>query len=331
MKKKIFCFVLLLIFAAATALPGPASAATRLKWGSTSVRSNGYAITVLYAKATNKAYKGDIQVTVVETGGYVENLARINRGLLHLGGVNPILAYEAYKGIGNFEGKANPRLRMLWTQAVQPFSFVAAKDSGISTLEQLNGAKMASNKLTTSETLGQMFLEAIGINPDYRWGGTASNLESLKARTTDAWGRPGFNYGAFTELSLSRPLNYLNVTQEQIDKYNQKYPGYGALIESPAGQYPGQDMAYNTLAFIGGDMVDMGVSEDVVYKIVKANYEQRMEHAKVDATLNKGGWSDFPGLSLRTCIVPLHPGVIRFFRDDLKLTIPDKLIPPDMK
>ena len=331
MKKKIFCFILLSIFATAMVMPDLAAAATRLKWGSTSVRSNGYAIIVLYAKAANKAYKGDIPVTVVETGGYVENLARMKRRLLHIGGVNPILAYEAYKGIGNFKGKGNPRLRMLWSQAIQPFSFVAAKDSGITSLDQLTGSKMASNKLTTSETLGRMFLEAIGIKPNYRWAGTAANLEAMKAKTVDAWARPGFNYGAFTELTLSRPLNYLNVTQEQIDAYNKKHPGYGSLIASPAGQYPKQEKAYNTLAFLGGDMVDQGVSKEVVYKIVKANYEARMEHVKVDATLRKGGWKDFPQLTMDTCLVPLHPGAIQFYKEDLNMTIPDRLIPPDMK
>ena len=119
--------------------------------------------------------------------------------------------------------------------------------------------------------------------------------------------------------------------QEQIDKYNAKYPGYGSLIESKAGQYPGQNESYNTLAFLGGDMVDKDVAVDVVYKIVKANYENRMEQAKVDATLRKGGWKDFPELTMNTCLVPLHPGAIKFYKEDLKMTIPDRLIPPDMK
>ncbi len=331
MKKKRFYLMLLTLFATACLLPNIASATTRLKWGSTSVRSTGYANTVIFAKATHQAYRKDIQVTVVETGGWVENLARIRSGLLHLGGVNPILAYEAYKGIGNFKGKENPRLRMVWASSVTPFSYVAAKDSGITTLDQLNGAKMASNKLTTSETLGRMFLEAIGIMPNYRWAGTAANLEAMKAKSVDAWSRPGFNYGAFTELTLSRPLNFLDVTQSHIDKYNEKHPGYGALIISPAGQYPGQDKPYGALAFISGDMVDKDVPEDIVYKIVKANYDRRMEAIKVDASLNKGGWMDFPKLTMQLCLLPLHPGAVRFYREDLKMDIPAKLIPPEMK
>ena len=56
-----------------------------------------------------------------------------------------------------------------------------------------------------------------------------------------------------------------------------------------------------------------------------------MEHVKVDATLRKGGWKDFPELTMETCIVPLHPGAIKFYRGDLKMTIPAKLIPPGMK
>jgi TRAP transporter TAXI family solute receptor len=331
MRKAIAFLVLSAVGFAMVLATSPASAATRLKWGATSVRSIGYATCVLTAKAVNKAYPKDIQVTVIETGGWVENLARIRRRLLHLGGVNSILAYEAYRGVGKFKDQKNPRLRMLWAQSVSPFTFVAAKDSGITTLDQLNGAKMASNRLTTSETLGRMFIEAIGIKPNYKWAGTAANLEAMKAGTVDAWARPGFNYGAFTELGMARPLNFLQVTEEHIKKYNEKYPGYGQLIVSPAGQYPGQDKPYNTLAFISADMADQDVSDDVVYKIVKANYAEREKQAAVNATLGQGGWVDFPKLTLEYCLAPLHPGAVRFFKEDLKLEVPERLIPPEMK
>ena len=328
MKKKILFFSLMFMVAASIiSLPMGQAKEFRIKWGTTSVRSSGYAHGVLFAKAVNQAYPGQITITVVETGGWVENLSRMRLGLLQLAQVNPISAYTAYHGLFDFKDQKNPNIRMMAATAVTTFTFIAGKDSGITTIEGLHGKKMASNPLTTSERLGRMFLEANGIQPDYKWGGTASNLEAMKAKTADAWSRPGFRDGAITELGLSRPLNFLPITEEHLKKYNEKYPAHGKGIISPAGQYKGHDKDYLTLAFVEGEMVDKNVPEDVIYKILKAVYAKRMDMVKVDASFRDGGLENFPKLTMEYCDVPLHPGAVKFFRE-LGVKIPDKLIPP---
>jgi len=331
MKKKILFFFLIFIIAASMIyLPLGQAKEIRLKWGSTSVRSSAYAHTVLFAKAVNQAYPGQITVTVVETGGWVENLSRMRMGLLKLAGVNPISAYTAYHGLYDFKDQKNPNIRMLAATTVIPHTFVAGKDSGITTMEGLHGRKMAMNPLTTSERLARLFLEANGIIPDYKWGGTASNLEAMKAKTVDTWSRPGFRDGGITELALSRPLNFLPITEEHLRKYNEKYPAHGKGIISPAGQYKGHDKDYLTMAFVEGEMADKNVPEDVIYKILKAIYAKRMDMAKVDASFKDGGLENFPKLTMEYCDAPLHAGAVKFYRE-LGLKIPDKLLPPEMK
>jgi len=302
----------------------------RVKWGATSVRSSGYAHGVLFAKSVNQTYPGEISVTVVETGGWVENLSRLRIGLLKLAQVNPVSAYTAYHGLYDFKDQKNPNIRMLGVTALSIFTFVVGKETGVTTLEGLNGVKMASNPLTTSERLARMLLEANGIKPQYKWGGTASNLEAMKARTVDAWGRPGYRDGGITELSLSRPLNFLPVTNEQLKKYNAKYPAHGKPVMSPAGQFKGQDKAYQTLAFVEGEMCDKGMPAEVIYKILKAIYAKRAEIAKVDATFKEGNFVNFPKLTMEYCDVPLHPGAIKFYQE-LNMNIPKELMPPEMK
>ncbi|MBW2307432.1 MAG: hypothetical protein JRG73_10900 [Deltaproteobacteria bacterium] len=71
MKKRMLFLVLLSVFVATSLYTFTASAVVRLKWGATSVRSNGYGICVILAKAVNQAYRKEIQMTVVETGGWV--------------------------------------------------------------------------------------------------------------------------------------------------------------------------------------------------------------------------------------------------------------------
>jgi len=321
-----FLFVFVAI-GSLTILPMVDAKAIRIKWGATSVRSSGYAHGVLFAKAVNQAYPKEISVTVVETGGWVENLSRMRVGLLQLAQVNPISAYTAYHGLFDFKDQKNPKIRMMAATAVSPFTFVAGKDTGVTTIEGLNGLKMASSPETTSERLGRMFLEANGIHPIYKWGGTSSNLEAMKAKTVDSWARPGFQDGAITELGFTRPLNFLAITEEHLKKYNAKYPAHGKGIMSPGGQYKGQDQSYLTLAFVEGEMVDKDVPEDIVYKILKAVYARRMEMVKVDASFREGGLADFPKLTMEYCDVPLHPGAIKFYQE-LGIKIPDKLLSP---
>lgn len=331
MGKKFWMFALLFaILGGVIFLPISQAKEIRIKWGTTSVRSSGYAHGVLFAKAINQTYPGEITVTVVETGGWIENLSRMRMGLLNIAQVNPISAYTAYHGLFDFKDQKNPNIRMLAATAVTTHTFVAGKDSGITTIEQLGGRKMAMNPLTTSERLARLFLESNGIKPDYKWGGTASNLEAMKAKTVDAWSRPGFRDGGITELALSRPLNFLAITEEHLRKYNEKYPAHGKGIISPAGQYKGHDRDYLTLAFVEGEMADKNVPEDLIYKILKAIYAKRMEMIKVDASFRDGGFVNFPKLTMEYCDVPLHPGAIKFYQE-LGLKIPDKLIPPELK
>jgi len=331
MKKKVIFFSLIfVVLASIIFLPLGQAKEVRLKWGSTSVRSVGYAIEVLFAKAVNQAYPGQISVTVVETGGVIENLNRLRLRLLHVGQSNPISAYAAYNGILDFKDQKNPNIRMLFVTYTAPFTFVVGRDTGVNTIEGLSGVKMASNPLTSSERLGRMLLEANGIKPDYKWGGTASNLEAMKAKTVDAWARPGFQDGGIAELAFTRPLNFLSITEEHLQKYNEKYPAHGKGILSPAGQYKGQDSPYYTLAFTQSLMGDKDVPADIVFKILKAIWDKRMEMVKVDSSLRGGGFADFPKLTMEYCDVPLHPGAIKFYRE-LGGKIPDKLIPPEMK
>jgi uncharacterized protein len=331
MKKKTVWIGLMIIVAIGIIfLPLVHAKEVRIKYGTTSVRSSGYATGVLFARAVHKHNPGQITVTVVETGGYVENLSRMRVGLFQWAQVNPISAYAAYNGLFDFKDQKNPNIRMLFVAAVTTHTFVAAKETGITTIEGLNGRKMGMNPLATSERLAKMFLDANGIKPDYKLGGTSSNLEAMKAKTIEAWSRPGIRDGALVELALSRPLNFLPITEEHLKKYNEMYPAHGKGVISPAGQFKGHDKDYLTLAMVIAEMADKNLPEDLAYKIVKAIYAERMEVIKVDAAMREGGLANFPKLSVDYCDLPLHPGVIKFFRE-LGLKIPEKLIPPEMK
>jgi TRAP transporter TAXI family solute receptor len=189
---------------------------------------------------------------------------------------------------------------------------------------------MAANPLSTIETLGRMVLDANGIKPKYKWGGTASNLEAMKAGTVQAWQRGTWRDGGMTELSITRPITFLSVTDEHIKKFNEKYPVKAKGLWNPAGHYKGQDKPYHTLAFVEAGIADKKVAADVIYKILKALYDKRMNFVKVNAALKMGGFEDFPKLIMEYAESPLHPGAVKFLRERGH-EVPDELLPPEMK
>ncbi|HSL40786.1 MAG TPA: TAXI family TRAP transporter solute-binding subunit, partial [Desulforhopalus sp.] len=209
---------------------------TKLKWGATSTRSGLYANTVAQAALVNQTYP-DLEITVVETGGYVENLVRTQKKTIHLGPASAAAAYAAYAGIIDYEGKQLPDIRSLWGGYVTPIHIVTTKKSGITRIEDLNGVSFAMNPGTTSGRLIELLFDALDIKPNYRMMGIGASVDAMKSGVVDGWMKAGFKDAAIMDLESTMEINVLTVTQEMIDKMNAKYPAHGLLMTIPAGLF----------------------------------------------------------------------------------------------
>ena len=87
----------------------PAGAVDKILCGSTGTASSHYTYTVSAGKAINSVVGDKINVTVVATGGAVDNLERINRGQMPMGIGTWATFYQAYKGIGKYKNDARPK------------------------------------------------------------------------------------------------------------------------------------------------------------------------------------------------------------------------------
>lgn len=316
--------VILMIGVAAVGL-----AATKIKWGATSVRSGLYANTVALGGVVNKTFPNDLQVTVVETGGFVENLARIQKKSIQLGPADAAAAYAAFKGIIDYKGKQMPDLRSLWGGYVTPIHIVTAKKSGVTTLEGLNGLSFAMNPGTTSGRVIELFFDALGIKPNYKMMGLAASVDAMKAGVVDGWFKAGFKDAAIMDLESTMDINIIPITKESIEKMNQKYPRHGLSMTVPAGLFKALTKEQLSFAYVVSDFVHKDVSDDVVYKIVKAVYDNRKEIVAGLSTLREGRFDEMFQMAIDFNLgVPFHPGAAKFYRDVLKVTIPPDLIAP---
>jgi uncharacterized protein len=326
--KKAFLFTTVtisLFFGFSTA----ADAAMKIKWGATSVRSGLYANTVAIGGIVNKAYPNEIQVTVVETGGFVENLVRIHKKSILMGPASAAAAYAAYKGIIDFDGRPIPDLRSLWGGYVTPIHIVTSKKSGVTTLEGLNGLSFAMNPGTTSGRVIELYFDAIGIKPKYKMMGLAASVDAMKSGVVDGWFKAGFKDAAILDLESTMDINILPITKESIVTMNKKYPMHGLSMTVPAGLFKALPEDQLSFAYVIGDFVHKDVPDDVVYRIVKAVHEKRDDIVSSLSTLKEGRFAEMYQMAIDFELgVPFHPGAAAFYREALCVDIPEKLMPP---
>jgi TRAP transporter TAXI family solute receptor len=303
----------------------------RFKLGSTSVRSGLYANTVAMAGIINKAYPGEIVVTVVETGGYVENLERLRRGTIHAGPASTGAAAASYLGILDWKGKPDKDLRTLWGGYFTPIHLIASKKSGIKTVESFGGKPFAMNPGTTSGWHMEYFLEAVGIKPNYKLMGLGASPDAMKAGVVDGWFKAGFKDAAVLDIEAAMEITIVPVTKELMEKAEKVQPGLHRSMTIPAGLFKAVKAEQLSYAYVIGDFVVKKIPDDIVYKIVKAVWENRAALIAPLATLKQGKFDDMVGNAAKFGLkVPFHAGAVKFYRE-VGQKIPPELIPPEMK
>jgi len=326
--ESILIISLVVIFCIASELN---AAAFRFKFGSTSVRSGLYANTVAMAGIINKAYPGDIIVTVVETGGYVENLERLRRGTIHAGPASTGAGAASYLGLLDWKDKPDKNLRTLWGGYFTPIHLVASKKSGIKRVEDFAGRTFAMNPGTTSGWHMEYFMQAIGIKPNYKLMGLGASPDAMKAGVVDGWFKAGFKDAAILDIEAAMEITIVPVTKELMEKADKVQPGLHRSMIIPAGLFKAVTQDQLSYAYVISDFVRKDVPEDVVYKIVKAIWENRAALVAPLATLKEGKFDDMVGNAVKFGLkVPFHAGAVKFYRE-VGQQIPSDLIPPEAK
>jgi len=318
---------LLVIFVAGDGL---AAKATRIKWGAVSPRIGSFAYLATMCRNVNKELKGQVVLSPMETGGFLDNILRLRKRLVHCGLTHNLAAYACYKGIADFKDKQDDQLRGLWGGYVAPVLEVAIKGRGINSIYDLHGKPYVFSPGSTGGRLARMFLESLGIFPDYKLMGISSGIDAMKGGSVDAFYRIGPLDSSILEIQSTMDVVLLPVTQADLDKFEKAWPKHALKFTLAANTYRGQSDPVLCLAYACGDYSHTGVKEDVIYKIVKATYKNRKKIASAVPITRDGNWADMWNQTVKFMEVPLHKGAIKAYRE-MGFTIPDKLIPPEAR
>lgn len=211
------------------------------------------------------------------TGAAVANINMLKDGSVDLALVQNDIAYYAENGTEMFKDKKVDSIRGLAALYPETIQFVTTADTGIKSIADLKGKKVAVGASGSgSEANARQILAANGItyddiSPQYLSFGEAA--DALKDGNVDVGVVvAGFPTAAIQDLGASKSAVIVNIDETTEKTLMEKYPYYTA-ITIPKGTYPGQEEDVHTVAvkciLIGTDKI----SDDLGGQIVKIVYE----------------------------------------------------------
>ena len=257
----------------------------------------------------------DAGATAQSTGASVENMRLLQSKDVDLAFTQTDIADYASKGIQMMEetGKVE-NLTGVATLYYETVQIILPADSDVNSVDDLKGKRVSVGAAGSgTEANAKQILEVYGITFDdikaEHIGFSDSSAKIQDGNLDAAFVTAGAPTSAVTELSATRGVKILSIADDKIQELKDNYPYYAKQI-IPADTYAGVDEV-TTVAVKAMLVARKGLSEDLVYNIVKSIYENTDKLIAINAkakaiTLDTA----LEGMSLE-----LHPGALKFYKE----------------
>ena len=309
--KKLFALLLAATMLFALAACGTAGTKMTMGTGGTQGTYYGYG-GVLGQYITNNA---GINVTVVSTDGSKANIQGIAAGNYQLGTVQSDVMTYAWEGTRSFEteGKIDSfrTVAGLYAESVQ----LVTMDPEIKSVADLAGRSVSIGAPGSGVYFNAIdVLSAAGLTEEdikAQYQSFADSADALKDGKIDAaFIVAGAPTPAITELCTTNDAYLVPIDGEIAEKLMADCPFY-SVYTVPAGTYEGQTEDVNTVTVKATLIVSAAASEEDVYKLTAAIFENI---EAITAENAKGG-----ELSLENATsgltVPFHKGAAKYFSE----------------
>ncbi len=299
-----------------------------LSLAATGQASSYYAYNVAIAQLVNKNVP-NVNVTVLETGGFADNIKLIEREEADFAQMAEPDLYLALNSIGIYAKEKYTKARLLWLANPLVYYFVVSKEAGITDFADLQGKKYTpGGRGSSTERLCMEIFDILGVKPHYYTAGYSDAVRAMKDRRIIGYTKSGPTNApeaTIMDVSTAVPINILSFKQDQIAKI-QKVKPYYKFTTVKAGLFKGVGDV-TSIAIFFGSMASKDLSPDIVYQIVKVVFNN------VDYIAQS-----YPGIkgmklaeqTIQNASSPLHAGTIKYLKE-LGYKIPKNLLPPEMK
>ncbi len=276
------------------------------------------------AEIWSKHLKG-VKAEAEVTGASVENVKLAHKGETVVGEVMGDVALAGYKGTGKFKGKKHDILCMaiMYPNLLQ---VVTPKKSGITDIMQIKDKNISSGSAGSGTNfMSEAVFSALGIGKDSYKDSRLTftgNANALRDGTIDVgfWS-VGPGTSSIMDLATTRDIHIIGFTPEQTEKILASNKTYSA-VELAGGVYRGVDKAVPTIGVWNVMICQASLSEDLVYSLVKALYENQDYLLKIHPSASY----TTPENAVKYSPIPLHPGLIKYLKEK-GVEVPSNLVP----
>ena len=262
--------------------------------------------------------KTGIKFDVQSTGASKANIQLVDMKEANMAVVQNDVMYYAYTGTDLFEGTEIKGFSAVATLYPELCQIVASEASGIKTVADLAGKRVSVGDAGSGvEFNAKQILAAYGIDIDNDINkqnlGFGPSADALKDDKIDAFFCvAGIPTTAITDLAMGMDITLVPVDDDKFDSLSSQY-GFYTRQTIPAGTYNGVDEDVKTAAVMATYIVSNDLSEDTVYKITKAIFENKDEiaaaHVKGNELDSAKAVEGIPD------VVPMHAGAAKYFKE----------------
>ncbi len=311
--KKLFTLALTTALTLSLAACGGGTSASKMTMGTGGSAGTYYGYGgVLGQYIKNKA---GIDVTVVATDGSKANIQGIQSGDYQLGTVQSDVMAYAWEGTRSFEstGKVDSFrvVAGLYAESVQ----LVTMDANIKSVADLKGKAVSIGAPGSGVYFNAMdVLTAAGLTENdikAQYQSFADSADALKDGKIDAaFIVAGAPTPAITELCTTNSAYLVPIDGTVADAMMASCPFYTAYT-IPAGTYPGQTSDVSTVTVKATLIVSKDASEDSVYNLTKAIFDNAADIAKENG---KGAELSLDNAT-SGMTAPFHKGAAKYFAE----------------
>jgi TRAP transporter TAXI family solute receptor len=256
----------------------------------------------------------DVEVTAETGNASAANINLISGKEVSMALVQNDVAFRAVKGQKPFKAPVS-NLRMIASLYPEHVQCVTTKESGIKVISDLKGKRVSVGAPGSgvADSLGAIFpvagIKYSDMKTDFL--DFANTAERIQDGQLDAgFVLAGYPTAAIMSLAAQKDIDLVAFEPELLDKLVAVYP-YFTKDVVPAGTYNGVDHDTPTPAVIAVLVCDSGLSDDLVYNITKAIFDNLDElkpvHDKAKLiSLDK---------ALEGAAISVHPGAAKYYAE----------------
>lgn len=259
-----------------------------------------------------------IRCSAESTGGSVYNINTIRAGELEFGVAQSDWQYHAYRGTSKFADQgAFSDLRAVFSVHPEPFTLLVRNGTGVKKFEDLKGLKVnVGNPGSGQRATMEVVMDAFGMQmSDFAVAAELKGSEMAQALCDGKIDAMIYTIGhpaaAITEATNTCDVELVSVAGKPIDKLVAENSFY-RVATIPGGTYKGNDQDVTTFGVGATFVTSSKVSDDVVYVVTKAVFDNFADFKKLHPAFSALDESQMinDGLS-----APIHAGAMKYYKE----------------